>query len=707
MKKRIRILTSLCLAAAMGLVPAGCGAQKAPESKTESLTESQTKSVTESATESVTGSGPEGAQASEPKSGQEDASGKTQETSLEGKPWINANLYGNWPESRPGVEESFELNENYDFYKNAAPPATATQNTNVSRGEAKVREELAKLCQDTGKTGAEEESLRILYGYYMGEWKPEESLASVMTYVDRVKAVKTLDELTSLMKGEDGFLFGAAFINGLLQNASDNSGKYAVVLDKPAILEEIPREEESSELPEKDVKGAKERLLRMQYSEEEADRLTEKLKEIEASTAGEIQLTEPESKLVDKGTVSLKDIQETLPLLGLLIESQGLVREGGEAEPLYMPASYHLEMLRKLYTEENLELLKAMAALTIYKMDPTAARQNTERSMQSFLDFVPRVAAEQAFVHNCVPKDRLEAYPKLAEEYREAMRARIMNNTWLSEETKKKASAKLDKLVVAELLYPYGEIDCESLRPGLRGSKCFLEAAAQCMKFENKCMMHFAGKELRRGNRYTFNESTLIVGGKYDPGTNAFYIGAASLLDDEMYDDTSRETLLGSIGAHIGHELSHGYDLFGAQKDADGTAPLFTEQEGKSFMEKGKSIAGKLNKIEMLNGVFVNGEKVVNEMLADITGVSLSLDLAKKTENFDYDAMFRAYARFYRCIYSDRKYMTEVFTDEVHPVPYSRINYVLAQFDKFYQTYPSVKEGTPMYIAPDQRELIW
>ena len=105
--------------------------------------------------------------------------------------------------------------------------------------------------------------------------------------------------------------------------------------------------------------------------------------------------------------------------------------------------------------------------------------------------------------------------------------------------------------------------------------------------------------------------------------------------------------------------------------------------------------------------ILVNGERVVNEMLADITGLSLTLDLAKKTENFDYDAMFRAYARFYQCIYRDRKVMTDVFADEVHPVPYSRVNYVVAQFDEFYKTYPSVKEGTPMYIAPEQRELIW
>ena len=705
MKKRMRILTALCLAAAMGIVPAGCGAQKAPESKTESAAESKTESVTESSAESGPESEPEDAPISEPDGGQGKASGKAQEASLEGKPWINGNLYGNWPETKPGVEESLELNENYDFYKKAAPMGTAEQSTNISRGQAKVLEEMEKLCRDTEKTGPEEESLRILYGYYMGERKPEESFASVMAYVDRVKAVKTPDELTALIKGEDGYIFGEAFLLGFLQPTT-SSGKDSLNLALPTILEDIPTEGESTEPPKKDVKGAKERLLRMKFSEEEADQAIGKLQELESNNAREVLSTEEESKLLDKGTLSLKDIQDAQPLVAALIKSQGFVREGAETEPMYELSAGYLESIRKLFTEENLGLLKAMAALTIYKLDPTIAPENTEQTMQSFLNFVPRVVSEQAFVHNCVPKDRVEAYPKLAEEYREAMRERIMKNSWLNEETKKKASAKLDKLVVSDLLYPYGEIDCESLRTGLRGSKNFLEAAAQCRKFGHKCDTQFAGRESRRGNRYETNELTLAVGGKYAPDINTFYIGAASLLDG-MYDGTSRETILGSIGAHIGHELSHGYDLFGAQKDADGTAPLFTEQDGKTFAEKGKSIAGKLGKIEMLSGFFVNGERVVNEMLADITGLSLSLDLAKKTENFDYDAMFRAYARFYQCIYRDRKVMTDVFADEVHPVPYSRVNYVVAQFDEFYKTYPSVKEGTPMYIAPEQRELIW
>ena len=43
------------------------------------------------------------------------------------------------------------------------------------------------------------------------------------------------------------------------------------------------------------------------------------------------------------------------------------------------------------------------------------------------------------------------------------------------------------------------------------------------------------------------------------------------------------------------------------------------------------------------------------------------------------------------------------------PIPpyHVRVNFTLAHFDEFYETYPSVKEGTPMYIAPEERILVW
>ena len=87
--------------------------------------------------------------------------------------------------------------------------------------------------------------------------------------------------------------------------------------------------------------------------------------------------------------------------------------------------------------------------------------------------------------------------------------------------------------------------------------------------------------------------------------------------------------------------------------------------------------------------------------------MSLSLDLAKKTENFDYDAYFRAFGHFFSYYLASREDASAEIAHQVHPLCYLRVNFTVQHFDEFYQTYPSVTEGTPMYLAPEDRILVW
>ena len=44
--------------------------------------------------------------------------------------------------------------------------------------------------------------------------------------------------------------------------------------------------------------------------------------------------------------------------------------------------------------------------------------------------------------------------------------------------------------------------------------------------------------------------------------------------------------------------------------------------------------------------------------------------------------------------------------NDVHPMGYLRVNCTLQQFDKFLDFY-GIKEGDGMYLAPEDRVLIW
>ncbi|WP_081675883.1 M13-type metalloendopeptidase [Butyrivibrio sp. AC2005] len=47
-----------------------------------------------------------------------------------------------------------------------------------------------------------------------------------------------------------------------------------------------------------------------------------------------------------------------------------------------------------------------------------------------------------------------------------------------------------------------------------------------------------------------------------------------------------------------------------------------------------------------------------------------------------------------------------ILKDDPHPLAYLRVNTVVQQFDEFYEPY-DVKEGDGMYLAPEDRIVVW
>ena len=86
-------------------------------------------------------------------------------------------------------------------------------------------------------------------------------------------------------------------------------------------------------------------------------------------------------------------------------------------------------------------------------------------------------------------------------------------------------------------------------------------------------------------------------------------------------------------------------------------------------------------------------------------GMKCILGIAAKKPDFDYDAFFRAYADLWfdkMEPFGARFYVEE----DVHPLKYLRVNVILQQFDEFLETY-GIKEGDRMYLAPEDRIVIW
>jgi putative endopeptidase len=277
----------------------------------------------------------------------------------------------------------------------------------------------------------------------------------------------------------------------------------------------------------------------------------------------------------------------------------------------------------------------------------------------------------------------------------------------MTDATKAKALEKVRDMIYV-VVYPDQWLDFSALREIVQDHDQFLLDAVLCRDdFYRAYVTSFLGKDIERGN-WVFSEiRTTEANAFYVPTENSINI-LAGILYDTLYYEESTESVLASIGATVGHEITHGFDTGGAGFNGIGDEEnWWTETDAANFKSRANRVAEELSKISVMEDCTVNGEYVLDEMVADLGGLALSLDIAKQYENFNYDEFFRYYALMWYSIKSDADAALELYMNDNHPADYIRANFSVQMFDEFYKTYPQVVEGTPMYRAPEERVMVW
>ena len=271
---------------------------------------------------------------------------------------------------------------------------------------------------------------------------------------------------------------------------------------------------------------------------------------------------------------------------------------------------------------------------------------------------------------------------------------------WLSPETVDKAIEKLDKMGV--MVGYADEYNKNTKDYVVDPEKSLYENIHAINEVDNLNGLKDYGQPVAENQ---WGMAPFEVNAYYNPYENLICLPAGILQDPFYSKDQTDSENYGGIGNVIGHELSHAFDTSGAEFDAEGLfTNWWTEEDYKNFEERSKIMVKQYDGYE-IHGGKLDGEQTLNENIADNGGVAVALEALKRKGEPNFAEYFETYAKTWAIRLRPEYAKMRLTTDEHGPAE-ARVNFPVANFDEFYETY-GVKEGDKMYLDPELRVIFW
>jgi endothelin-converting enzyme/putative endopeptidase len=196
---------------------------------------------------------------------------------------------------------------------------------------------------------------------------------------------------------------------------------------------------------------------------------------------------------------------------------------------------------------------------------------------------------------------------------------------WMTEATRKQALAKR-AAIANKIGYPDKWRDYSRLQV-VRG-----DALGNLWRSEAFDSARDLAKIGRKVDRTEWRETPPTVNASYNPFENNVSF-PAGILQPPFFDKTMDDAVnFGSIGAAIGHELTHGFDDQGRKFDAKGNlADWWTAEDAKEFEKRASCLADQYSGYKVAGGVPLNGRLTLGENTADNGGLRIALMALEET----------------------------------------------------------------------------
>ena len=346
-------------------------------------------------------------------------------------------------------------------------------------------------------------------------------------------------------------------------------------------------------------------------------------------------------------------------------------------------------------------------------MNGQKEREKLEKRALYFIDGTLGEMIGKVYVEKNFPPEAKENAKEMVDYILKAFRNRMENLTWMSEATKKKALEKLAKVTV-KIGYPDKWRNFDEIV--LNEKDSLYKQMEDISKWEYKEELKKVGKPVDKTEWFM---SANTVNAYYSPSGNEI-VFPAGILQFPFYDYKKSGTgsNFGGIGAVIGHEITHGFDVSGASFDGDGNVKdWWTKEDKKKFDSVTEKLANQFSEYAVAPNVYVNGKFTLTENIADLGGVNIAYDALQlylkdhpeknvKVDGYTQDELFfMNFARIWRQKATE-EYLKNLVKSDPHSPNYFRVNGLLINIDAFHNTFKT-KKGEKLYKEPKDRIKIW
>ena len=554
--------------------------------------------------------------------------------------------------------------------------------------------------------------------------REKDGLEPLKPYLKEIEEIKDLNDLASKSASLTDKGIPLPFGYNVGTNAENTSQKQ-IQLSPPSILlpdVSIYKDEASKKQYLTPIETATQKALEMLgYSEKNSKRIVKEALEFDEIIAKYSLSNEEMSE--SKNLVHPKTAEEINAYSGsfkLYDVIKGIM--GRDLETINVPNTKYFENYSKIVNQDNFSKIKswilvqeAMAASNSLTED---YRLNFQSISMAIMGTQKPVSKEDTVYQMSVNlfSDVMSVYygrkyfgeeaktdvTGMIDKIKNVYRGRLQQNDWLTEGTRNKAIEKLDKMKV---FVGYQE----DVNPGtkelhLDPNKSFFELSEDIAQFGKRYTIDHFDDPIDKNK---WSGSAFDINAYYNPESNSINF-PAGILQAPFYDkNQSTEKNYGGIGVVIGHEITHAFDSNGADYDENGDMHnWWTKADTKAFDKRIKAFEDQWNGLEIY-GTKVNGKLTVTENVADAGGLSSTLQVLKtdmtKPNLKDY---FENYADIWKQKAS-LQYNKYTMVQDVHAPNELRVNQQLKNLPEFYETYPQIKEGDDMYLAPSKRISLW